>query len=282
MSESNEENRLSSLVDGELDSDRLNETLLEVLDDAERREELKRLLLLRKAFAPWRSAEPSRAIAAPARRAAASGERHAARHWVGMAAAAALGGVLVLTGVWMGGRNGPVAHNSQLRAPDMSDTVLADKQREIATVFALHQAVAGPLDWYADTEDGIRLSSAKSRVPMGRPVAVLLRLTSATGNGRGNKDYMIVCREKTPTTIELPSDSSEGDMPPLKLTLWATPNEEEIDVQYALVTDDSLPAILAGQRTVGLATTPLGQLALERRLVDVTANAWVLAEGDAK
>lgn len=46
---------LSQLVDGELSSDELNEVLLQVLDDAEGREELKQLLIMRQALRPLRS-----------------------------------------------------------------------------------------------------------------------------------------------------------------------------------------------------------------------------------
>ena len=51
---------LSQLADGELTSDRLNQVLLDVLDDADARESLKQMLHLRQATGGWRRRRPAR------------------------------------------------------------------------------------------------------------------------------------------------------------------------------------------------------------------------------
>jgi hypothetical protein len=145
----------------------------------------------------------------------------------------------------------------------------------------LHESVAGPLSWYAADDATIQVAPAEKGDSMRQPIAVVLRLTrdlsSQNGEATLPKTYVIVCRNNDAAAIEL---SSSAMAPNLRLRLLSTETGGQVKLQYALATDAPgrglENAVLVGGRHVGLGQTSLGQLALNDRLVNVDASAWVI------
>ena len=90
---------------------------------------------------------------------------------------------------------------------------------------------------------------------------------------------MIVCRNNDAAAIELPQSAVAKTV---RLRLLSTATNGEVNLQYAIAADGSGrgpdEAALAGRRHVGLGQTSLGQLALNDRLVNVDASAWVIQD----
>ena len=263
---------LSQLADGEVDSDQLNEILLKVLDDPEGREKLREMLRLRRATSPWRRGQPER----PMILAAPHAKTHARFPWHlgSLAAAAALGGILVFGGFW-------AAHRFQRPGSDLGPaSVSAEQMRQVAQVFALHESVAGRLAWYASDDRNIRLANASGAEPGNAPIAFLLRLQPASAGGSA-QTYVIVCREKESANVELPGPSPGA--PGLRAYLTPQSVNGKIDVRYVIALDGSgeqraVLASVSGQRRLGLSETSLGQLAVGDRLLNVEASAWPVRE----
>jgi hypothetical protein len=87
MNELGNDTRLSLLVDGELDSDELNSVLLDVLDNEEARERLKKHLQMRQMLAAWRHQRPA---ATTTEHVESPRSRLRYRFWMPMAACVAL------------------------------------------------------------------------------------------------------------------------------------------------------------------------------------------------
>lgn len=267
----------SQLTDGELPSDEVNALLLETLDDPAGRQRLRAMLELRQATRAWRQAAP----AAPVIVAQGPLRVHRRRAWRlgGLAAAAMIGGLLVLAGFWAGGfnRNSGGSPSSPV-AVAPSASVSPEQMRQVASVFALHESVAGPLAWYAADDQTIKLASIGGVEASNKPVAVLLRLVP-TGPGGTPKTYVFVCREKEGANIELPAEGGGGS---LRVYLAPHSVNGKVNVQYVIALGDADPgqegASLAGRRPVGLTQTSLGQLALGDRLLNVQACAWPMTE----
>ena len=207
-----------------------------------------------------------------------------------LAAAAALGGVLVAGGFYLGGRfngNRTVATNDQPsvdapsrphKAPNPQQPVIVvtpEQRSEIDRAFALHESVAGPLSWYAADESTIQVAPARPGEKSGQPVAVVLRLLPEGGQPSESKTYMIVCRSNDPAVIELPRSAAIRSA---HLHLLSTVTASGINIQYALAADASQggpeqSAALVGRRHLGLGQVPLGQLTLNDCLVSVDASA---------
>ena len=222
-----------------------------------------------------------------------------------LAVAACVGGLLVLAGVWAAGwmarpaepgRQGLVA---QAPPAGYADQVTPEQMRQVAKVFALHESVAGPLAWYAADDRNIRLASARP-AEAGLPlIAVLLRLESAAPgaavsapsassgqarSGQAARTIMIVCREDAPTVIELPAEMA--GQAGLRVYLAPRAVNGKVDMQYAIAMDgqsqDAPLASLSGQRSLGLAEAPLGQLAMGDRVLNVEAAAWAMRQEAGK
>jgi len=272
------ETLFSQLADGELDSDHANEVLLEVLDDPSSRQELKEMLRLRRSTAAWRSRQPSRPVTVVAERPARSSRGRGAWHLGALAAAACVGGLLVLAGPWAaehlrGPR--PPAHDGKAPGAAAGAEVTPEQMQQVARVFALHESVAGPLAWYAADDQNIRLASARGTEAGHAPIAVLLRLEPAV-SGAAARTLVIVCREQQPTVIELPAESP--GRAGLRVFLSPRTANGKVDVQFAIAVtggaDWAPSATLSGQRRVGLAETSLGQLSLGENLYSIEAAAW--------
>ncbi|KPK48518.1 MAG: hypothetical protein AMK72_06780 [Planctomycetes bacterium SM23_25] len=276
---------MSQLADGELPSDQANELLLRVLDAPADREKLEALLRLRHATVDWRTRQPPRPVMIVADRPRTFRLRRTAWGVGGLAAAACVGGLLALAGVWGAGRlGGPVRQTYPW--PTVA-RVTREQMQQVAMVFALHESVAGPLAWYAADDRNIRLASAGGTEAGQTPIAVLLKLGSAspdaarsTGSGQAARTLLIVCREDRSAVIELPADSP--GRAGLRVYLAPRAVNGKVEVQYAIAVDgaEDRPAVarLAGQRRIGLAETPLGQVALGDRLLSVEAAAWPLRQ----
>jgi len=90
------------------------------------------------------------------------------------------------------------------------------------------------------------------------------------------RTLVIVCREQQPASIELPAESpGRGG-----LRVYLTPRtvNDKVEMKYAIAVDgDPRQAVqpsITGQRRIGLDETPLGQLALDDKLINVEAAAW--------
>ena len=241
---------LSQLVDNELPDHQAVEVLMAALEDAEMREQLKAMLVLRQTMEPWRVQEPPRAIVAIPAEPAAETVLHGGWQPMSLAAAAILGAVLVTCGFYLGGwfqadgvataLNQPsVDVNVQSReASDEQQRVVvvtAEERSEIARAFALHESVAGPLSWYAADETTIQVVPIQEGERLEEPIAVVLRLAPAEGCQSGeNKTYVIVCRKNEPAVIELPQLTAVG---PAHLRLLSTVAGDEVKLQYVLAAD---------------------------------------------
>lgn len=277
MTDERDEILMSQLADGELASDQANELLLGVLDDSPSREKLKGLLRLRQATIGWRNRQPDRPVRVVADRPRRSGGGRTTWRLGGLAAAACIGGLLVLAGVWAARwlvalpRFQPPRETVATAAP----RVTAEQMRQVASILALHESVAGPLAWYASDDQNATLAPAGGTGAQSMPIAMLLKLVP-TASGGATRTYMIICREKQPAMITLPVDSPGGSA----LRVYLTPRtlNGQVEMRYAIeVGDDAQPAAqasLAGQRRVGLTQTQLGQLAVGDKLLNVEATAW--------
>lgn len=272
MNEKIDETVLSQLVDGELDSDRQNEVLSDVLADADARERLAEHLRLRGLLGHWRRQEPTGVVRVPPlhRNRTPAGSRSG--HLLSLAAALFIGGVLVASGFLLARHDGV--------SGDISLT--SDERMRIARVFQLHESVAGPLGWYVADEEHVMLGSPVKLTgdPVSRPVAVVLRLSPAS-NDRPTRTYVIICRDNHSANIDLPGLEGTGLM--ARFYLMPEVQDGGIEVQYALAEsgvrrDLAVPAALAGRRAVGSKPTRLGQLALGDELMNVDAVAWVIRE----
>jgi hypothetical protein len=280
-----DETLLSQLADGELPSDQVNEVLLAALDDEQAREKLKAQLSLRQGLRGWRNQQPERTVIAIG--SASERPRSLRRRWRlgSLAVAAGIGGVLVLAGFWAAGVGGRTREIVSMSAPSREIAVTAEQMRQVASVFALHESVAGPLAWYASDDQNVRVSSAESDETGHRPVAVLLKFAPA-GPGGTARSYVIVCRENQAAAIDLPSDAT--GTPSLRVYLTPQAVNGKVDMQYAISVDGrdqrgqpgerNNPGTLSGQRHIGLSQTSLGQLALNDRLLSVEASAWPIKE----
>lgn len=288
---------LSQLADGELNADEACHVLLDVLDDAPQRQQLKAMLLMRRSLAAWRNQQPASMVLTLPEASPRPSSHHAAWRTVSLAAAALLGGVLVAGGFLLGQRDpaapagariaaeAPPVH--QPPAPRSSVIVTAADRRDVASAFALHESVAGPIRWYASDDthvqvDPVRATSHVGTIDAvggatGRPIGILLRVMPQSGGP--SKNYTIVCRDGVASTIELPPPVPGQTV---RLRLLPAIVNGEIKIQYAIAATKTngrlIEAALAGQRSVGLEQTSLGQLALGNQLVDVDASAWPLGD----
>ncbi|MCD4825555.1 MAG: hypothetical protein K8S55_13245 [Phycisphaerae bacterium] len=273
---------LSQLADGELDSDQTNELLLDVLDDGDARQQLKEHLQLRQSLGAWRRQKPAGPVALSAHRQREIHRHHSSLFWRmgSMAAAAMIGGVLMLAGFWAANRI------NQTGQPGLNGqglpvaVVTAEQMRQVAGAFALHESVAGPLKWYAADDQRIQMASAETAETGHKPVAVLLRMTPAANSKIPAKTYVIVCRDNQPATIDLPRAKGASTV---RLQLLPVAKNGDVEMNYTLVISDvkhgrQSPAILAGRQKVSLDETSLGQVSLDNQLVNVNASAWAIRD----
>ena len=295
MTNENDDILMSQLADGELASDRVNDLLLDVLDTPAQREKLKAMLHLRQATVAWRTQQPQRTVVV------VSQQRHPHRRWritrrlSSLAVAACIGGLLVLAGIWASGWLGnPVRPQHQWQVapepkrPSAVAQISPEQMQQVAKVFALHESVAGPLAWYAADDQNVRLACATGTEAGQAPIGVLLRLDEAA-NRSGGRTLVIVCRNDEPAVIELPAESA--GRPALRVYLTPRTVNGKVDVRYAIAVDGSSAgsppdgqsqqaplASLSGQRNLGLAESPLGQLAVGDKLLNVEAAAWPMRQ----
>jgi hypothetical protein len=284
---------LSQLADGELESDRVNEVLLGVLDDPAGRGRLREMLLLRRVLEPWRRQQPPRTVPIDAAdqtvvsSVCPAGRRRMEHPWwwqaASLATAAMIGGLLVMGGFSMARRGQQVVPAGDLRLAETS--VPPEAFRQAASVFALHESVGGPLKWYASDDRSIQLASSDGRRPQGSPIAVLLRLVPAReGRAAGpSRDYTIVCRAGERASMEFPATAS-GE-PSVRVNLVPDEADGGIVVRYSVSlgapgASGELWSTLSGRRSIGLRLTRLGSVVLGDRQSEVQASARSLAGED--
>jgi len=286
MNNERDEILMSQLTDGELPSDQANELLLSVLDTPVEREKLKDMLRLRQATVGWRTSQPPKPVMILAERRRTFRRSRLAWRMGNLAVAACVGGLLVLAGVWAAGWMGPPVqpgHQDQIaqgpHTPPVVARVTPEQMQQVAKVFALHESVAGPLAWYADDDDNIRLASARGAEAGQPPIAMLLKLESETP-GAAPRTLVIVCRNDQPAVIELPAESS--DRAGLRVYLTPRTINGKVEMQYAIAVDGQSQhapsASLSGQRRLGLSKVPLGQLAMGDHVLNVEASAWPMRQ----
>ncbi len=275
MDNTNDELELSRLADGELDADHAALALLSALEDPARRKALRDLLKLRLVTAPWRAQQAPAmnvSFAAPARRARRLGRLGRVGR---VALAAAVGGVLVLGGVWLGRGLAPVP------PPSLGEAVsLTPQERQrITEVFRFHESVAGPLRWYAADDRQVQLAGLETPPAGQEPLAIVLRMEPAPGKGQA-RTVVLVCREGQQASVDLPAEPD--GLPALRLRLAPSRHNGAVEAQYALAVagpdDGPILATLAGKRTLGPTGAALGQLPWKDRLLSVAASAWVIGE----
>jgi hypothetical protein len=275
MDNRNDELELSQLADGELDADRAAQVLLPALEDPARRNQLRDLLKLRLVTAPWRRQEggaASLAVAAPAERP----RRFRRLGRVGqLAAAAAVGGLLVLGGLWLGRGQAPPPPPGQAQGPDIPP----EERQHITEVFRFYESVAGPLKWYVADERQVQLASLEVPPAGQDALAVVLTIARAGDKGRA-RTMVVVCRDGQQAAINLPA---EGDgLPALKLRLIPRRHNGAVEAEYALGVsgpgEGPILATLAGRRRLGAGSAVLGQLPWQERMLSVAASAWVMGE----
>ena len=264
---------MSELADGQLDSDRANELLLGVLEDPPRRRRLAEMLRLRQMTTTWRTQRPAMAplVVIAAARPAGHGAWAVAR----LAMAACVGGLLVMGGLWASTRlerPAPPGATVADAAGAAARGVSSEQMQQVASVFELHESVAGPLAWYAADEQSVRVEPASADAPRRTPIAVLLRL----GNAGTARSLVIVCRDDQPAVIDLPESP---DRPGLRVYLWPRQGKGQVSMQYAIAVEpgpsQAPAASVSGRR--GIATgsqVSLGQLAMGEATLNVEASAW--------
>ncbi len=279
------EEMLSRLVDGDLDTDSQNEVLLQVLEDAEGPDKLNELLRLRNLFADWRSQESAEMLATPPEAQAKSDKNPGAGRFIPLAAAAVIGAVLFGAGFMLSRQGMPeLASTKDPAGSGVSQTPMRTSSKErlrIAQVYRLHESVAGPLQWYVDDNEKVTLASIHEARSAGQPVAMLLRLTPTSNGTYVSKTYVVVCRNDEPSTIRLPE--LQGGNTPIELYVLPTARKGGIEMRYAITGVGDKPGSLEssgllGRRSIGLDETRLGQLALGGKMVNVDATAWVISE----
>ncbi len=278
MKETVNENVLSELVDGELNCDQANEVLLSVLDDEPSRERLKEHLRLRQTYQAWRDQQLPQSVSVIVQDSPEPRRVRSIRRMGSLAAAAVIGGLLVTVGFWAASRVNvvPVASDTS-----SSVVVMPEQMRQVASVFALHESVAGPLKWYASDDQKIQLASARGGRASQKPVAVLLRIGPVGAKSAKMRSYVIVCRDKESATIEFPQADGTSIV---RMCLLPDLRDGNVNIRYAITMGDSerdqgASFALSGQRLVGLRHASLGQIALADELVNVDASAWVIPEG---
>ncbi len=265
MRGSTEDVHLSRLVDGELDSDESNAVLLEVLDDGEARGRLKELLTLRCALAPWRQQvgpSPSRA-ATP--RPSARVDRSMLRYAGSLAVAAAIGGLLVMGGFLMARHPGGGTTTAPPADSWASPRLPAEAIMQTARAFALHESVGGPLKWYAHDDRSVQLASINGGSVDAVPVALFVRVGSATRPKQPVWNHVVVCRVGEAATVTFPAGTE--DRPDVRVQVVADRLGDGVNVRYGVAIDAPGDAStrwgsLVGQHSVGTAETPIGQLDL--------------------
>ncbi len=282
MNDERNEILMSELADGELPSDQVNELLLSVLDEPAEREKLNAMLRLRQSTADWRTRQPPKPAMVFSERFGVFRRGRTAQRMIGLAVAACIGGLLILSGIWAAGWLGRTVQTRDPQhvpnpfvTPRAVAHVSLEQMQQVAKVFALHESVAGPLAWYAADDQNIRLASAQGVEASQAPIGVLLTLQSATSDTAA-RTLVIVCRNDQPAIIEIPAESSDR----VGLRVYLTPRtiDGKVDVQYAIAVDgqsQQFPlASLSGRRRLGLSESPLGQLVMGDRVLNIGAAAW--------
>jgi hypothetical protein len=260
-----------------------------MLDDRELRQMLREQLRLHETLSAWRELAPDASAldetASPPRLVGglSRGPLWSTRTPIPMLSGVLVGGLLVLVGFFVArffqSDSQPV--NETLAASEEAESaappfIVPQKQREVEAVFAMHEQLAGPLAWMADSAEQIQLTEATPAQPQQAPVAILLQLQDASDVKGGGHQYVFVCREGAPAAIDVPF----GDHP-MRVNLLPYFDEEQgkIQLQYALSIsaadgDDTALAVLTGEQDLDLHAAPLGQFVVDNRLLSLQAGAW--------
>lgn len=294
--------QLSRLADGDLMADELAEVLLPTLADEAARDRLRDYLLLRQKLSKWRDQVPQHpatvAACYPSTQVALepdSEKRPAASRWgfAGqLAAAAALGGILVLgTLVVLKPANRAAPSVGQVASQENAEEshaataphvqISSEQQQQVADVFAFYESVAGPLKSYVDTEGTIAVETlpgeaAAASQAVGEPIAIVIRFADQAHPNNSHTESLVVVRENVPIKLSLPRVSNQQQP---DVYVISNRTNGKIDVRYAISMPnrtDERSASVAGWKTVGLQETSLGGLALGDRSVQITASAWAI------
>ncbi len=285
--------QFSSLADGELSADEQADVLLSVLDDDDARGRLRGHLAVRRQLRAWRQQAPratARVLLAPAPELEKSLQHYSHSKWASfgqLAVAAVLGGVLVLGAVaasrWTERAMPIAAENRTPAEPAAKSTSLhlalvsAERQRQVAEVFAFYESVTGPIKSYVDSEGAIAVEPLAAPATAGQPIAILIRFADQSRPGQSLTESLVVTRENVPTKFTL--HGGAGGSPQPDLYVIPSRTNGEIDVRYAIslsADPERRSASITGWKKVGLEETSLGGLSLGDRSLEVSASAWAV------
>ena len=158
--------------------------------------------------------------------------------------------------------------------------VTPEQRREIARAFALHESVAGPLSWYAADDSTIQVA------PAGRRKRCSSRLRSSCGWRRPDGK-----ERRTQDLRDCVPQQRRGDH--RTAAVGGGPDRSFAAAFHGGQRRGATPIRHCGRRgqiadrtrprwpavaTSASSQTPLGQLALDDRLVNVDASAWVIRD----
>ena len=270
-----DELRLSELVDGELDRDEANALLLETLDDAQARAQLKGLLQLRHVLAKWRRQSPP-GVRLPML--VRSVRRSLLSQPAGYAAAAAIGGLLVMSGFLLA--RSPGRNAAERTAPSAMvlhrQELSPETVRQTAQVFAFHESVGGPLKWYASDDRQVQLASFDEPRSLGEPIVVYLDLVADASAGAASRQYTVVCRAGQQATMDFPAEP--GKVPGVQIQMLPSLRGGEVELRY--IVDLHAPKAsrerwvsLAGQNVLGRQPMKLGVAVLDGHHFTLVASS---------
>ncbi len=267
---------LSALVDGELDSDELNEVLLAALRDERQRGQLERLLELRCALAPWRK-QGDGADAPSLAMTRASRHRFAGR---GVLALAAVLAVTFTAWLLLPAYFRPATHSKVATVEHAADDAATITPEDAARVFDLHESMAGPLAWLAVTSGKVEMRSAPQDARDVPAVACFLRLEPRAKDAFPQAPDLVICRPDEKVVLNVPATA--GQTKDMQIELVAVRRGGELGVQYAISlearSDPGASTTFTGFLPLRGSAQAEGRLAQAGMHVEVALHASVLNE----
>lgn len=274
MIDENQDLRLSELVDGELTTDDVNLTLLEVLPDKAARDRLLRMLRLRMALAPWRmqSAETADLPSVPRFSPPVSGR--------GRIAVAAI--LVLCASAWVflktADRNPSTPSDGSSRGEWVGAWSISPE--EAMRVFQMHESIAGPIAWLAIQPDSVQVRNDARANRSADVIACFLSINQQGADTFPTAPILVICRPEEKATLTIPSVSGRNQT--MRIQLVPITRDGAVGVQYAIGIEDleapgAYAATLSGFIPVSDAGRSVGQLVDPVATLNVALRAAVLS-----